>query len=102
MSGDLVFARIHPDDRAFARELVDNADREKKPFEFEHPLLTPDGSVKYVHVVGAPAKNEKSGDLECLGSVMDITELKRVEDALRRSEAYLAEAQRLSHTGSWA
>ena len=34
--------------------------------------------------------------------VRDITERKRVEQALRRSEAYLAEAQRLSHTGSWA
>src|SRR5208337_3926883 len=32
----------------------------------------------------------------------DITECKRAEDALRASEAYLAEAQRLSHTGSWA
>src|SRR5258707_3721837 len=102
MTVDLVFARTHPDDRAFVREIVDRAEREKKPFEFEHRLLMPDGSVKYVHVVGAPAKNEKSGDLEFLGSVMDITERKRVEEALRRSEAYLADAQRLSHTGSWA
>jgi PAS domain S-box-containing protein len=33
---------------------------------------------------------------------IDIRERKRAEEALRRSEAYLAEAQRLSHTGSWA
>ncbi len=32
----------------------------------------------------------------------DITERKNAEDRLQRSEAYLAEAQRLSHTGSWA
>ena len=32
----------------------------------------------------------------------DITKLRQAEIALRRSEAYLAEAQRLSHTGSWA
>ena len=32
----------------------------------------------------------------------DITERKQAEEALKRSEAYLAEAQRLSHTGSWA
>jgi PAS domain S-box-containing protein len=36
------------------------------------------------------------------GIMQDITERKRAEDALRQSEAYLAEAQRLSHTGSWA
>jgi PAS domain S-box-containing protein len=34
--------------------------------------------------------------------VLDLTERKRVEQALRRSEAYLAEAQTLAHTGSWA
>src|ERR1700683_1940617 len=33
---------------------------------------------------------------------MDVTERKRVEDSLRRSESHLAEAQRLTHTGSWA
>jgi signal transduction histidine kinase len=33
---------------------------------------------------------------------MDITERKAAEEAIRRSEAYLAEAQRLAHTGSWA
>jgi PAS domain S-box-containing protein len=32
---------------------------------------------------------------------MDVTERKRAEEALRRGEAYLAEAQRLTHTGSW-
>jgi PAS domain S-box-containing protein len=99
---ELVLARTHPDDRAFVRELVDRAEREKKPFDFEHRLLMPGGSVKYVEVVGAPAQKEKSGNLEFLGSIMDITERKRVEEALRRSEAYLADAQQLSHTGSWA
>ena len=37
-----------------------------------------------------------------IGFILDLTERKRVEQALRQSEAYLAEAQRLSHTGSWA
>jgi PAS domain S-box-containing protein len=36
-----------------------------------------------------------------VGTVLDITERKRAEEAVRRSEAYLAEAQRLSHTGSF-
>jgi signal transduction histidine kinase len=37
-----------------------------------------------------------------LGTSVDVTERKHAEDALRRSEAYLAEAQRLTHTGIWA
>ncbi len=34
--------------------------------------------------------------------VLDLSEQKRAEEALRRSEAYLTEAQRLTHTGTWA
>ena len=45
----------------------------------------------------------KSGDLvEFVGTAMDITERKQREEALLRSEGYLAEAQKLTHTGSWA
>jgi signal transduction histidine kinase len=36
------------------------------------------------------------------GVASDLTDRRRAEQALRRSEAYLAEAQRLSRTGSWA
>jgi transcriptional regulator with PAS, ATPase and Fis domain len=60
-----------------------------------------DGSVKYLRVVGSPSE-EENGGFEFVGAVTDITERKRADDALRRSEGCLAEAQRLTHTGSWA
>jgi len=60
------------------------------------------GEVRDIHVVAHPVFNP-SGDLvEYVGTVMDVTEGKRAEEKLRRSEAYLAEAQKLTHTGSWA
>src|SRR6202790_3385419 len=61
----------------------------------------PDGSVKYVHGV-ARAQRDGSGNLEYIGAVTDVTVARETERKLRRSEAYLAEAQRLSHTSSWA
>src|SRR5260370_14173363 len=60
----------------------------------------PDGSVKYLRVVGHPSRKERSS-FEFVGAVTDITESKRAEEALRLSESYLAEAQRITHTGSW-
>src|SRR5437868_251795 len=62
----------------------------------------PDGSVKHVHVVGHASEKDEAGRLEFVGAITDITERKHAEEILRRSEAYLSEAQRLSHTGSWA
>jgi len=64
-------------------------------------MLKPDGGVKHVHVV-ARALKTSSGSLEFVGAVMDVTAAKQAGEALRRSESYLAEAQRLTHTGSGA
>src|SRR6266446_3335818 len=44
---------------------------------------------------------DSAGNAEVVGAIMDITERKVAEESIRRSEAYLAEAQRLSHTGSF-
>jgi hypothetical protein len=94
--------RIHPDDQARTREIVEKARREKTEYELDYRLIHPSGEIRDIHVIGHPVLNP-SGDLvEFVGTVMDVTERKRAEGALRRSEAYLAEAQRLTHTGSWA
>ncbi len=98
---ELVMQRTHPEDRAFVRQVIDRVSQERRDFDFEHRLLLPDGSVKHVRVVGRPSAEAKSGDFEFVGAVTDITERKRAEEELRRSENYLAEAQRLTHTASW-
>jgi PAS domain S-box-containing protein len=98
---EVILQRTHPEDRAFVQETLDQAAGERRAFDLEHRLLVPDGSVKYVRVVGHPSTNYESGNFEFVGAVTDITESKRAEESLRRSERYLAEAQRLTHTGSW-
>jgi PAS domain S-box-containing protein len=98
---ELILQRFHPEDAALVQQTVERAAQDGKGFDFEHRLLMSDGSVKYVHVV-AHALNDVSGSVQFVGAVMDVTAAREAEEALRRSEAYLAEAQRLSHTGSWA
>jgi PAS domain S-box-containing protein len=101
-TAEFVLQRTHPDDRARVRQTIGSAAEEKKDLDFEHRLLMPDGSVKHVHVVGHPSKGDEPGSLDFLGAITDITERKHAAEVLRRSEAYLSEAQRLSHTGSLA
>jgi PAS domain S-box-containing protein len=100
-TAELVFQRVHPEDAALVQQTIERAAQDGTDFDFEHRLLMPDGSVKHVHVV-AHAFNDASGRAKFVGAVMDVTTTKRAEEALRRSESYLAEAQRLTHTGSWA
>jgi len=57
-----VFERIHPEDRQLVTQTIDSAAQEKKNFDFEHRLLMPDGSVKYVRAMGRPSTNDESGE----------------------------------------
>jgi PAS domain S-box-containing protein len=97
---ELVLQRVHPEDAALAKQIIERALRDGKNFDLEHRLLMPDGSVKHVHIV-AHAERDESGELEFVGAVMDTTKGRRAEEALRQSESNLAEAQKLTHTGSW-
>jgi PAS domain S-box-containing protein len=66
------------------------------PFEWE--FIRRDGSR--LPVVTGAALFE--GTTQGIGFALDLTASKRAEQALRQNEVYLAEAQRLTHTGSWA
>lgn len=98
---NFVFQRIHPEDRDTVRRTLDRAYRLAEDFDHEYRLLMPDGSLKYLHSVARAVRHE-AGRIEFVGAVTDVTIAKEAEQRLRRSEAYLAEAQRLSHTSSWA
>jgi PAS domain S-box-containing protein len=93
--------RMHPEDRAKVAEAKDRAIREKSDYEVDHRILLPDGTVKYTHTVGHPVLNASRDVVQFVWTMMDVTERMRAEEKLRQSEAYLAEAQKLTHTGSW-
>src|SRR6266404_6137544 len=85
---DLVFQRVHPDDRAAVQEAVARASGGGDELELEHRLILPDGSTKHVHVV-ARAVVAASGAREFVGAVSDVTVTNLAEKQIRRNEAEL-------------
>jgi formate hydrogenlyase transcriptional activator len=85
---DLVLQRVHPEDRDFVQQIIDQASRDGADVDFEHRFLFPDGSVKHVHVI-AHAVADESGTLEFVGAVSDVTAAKEAEEKLRQSEREL-------------
>src|SRR5208283_1010043 len=98
---DLLVERVHPEDRADFQKVIERASAGSTHFEHAYRLLLPDGRIKHIHAL-AHATRDAFGNREFVGAGIDVTERKRAEEALRRSENYLAEAQRLTHMGSWA
>ena len=80
---DSVVQRVHPQDRADFKEVVDRSLAGATDFEHTYRLLLPDGRVKHVHAIAHAVQNA-SGDREFVGAVSDITERKTTEDKIRR------------------
>ena len=89
----LFVERVHPEDRSFVQQILDDAIRKGTGFNFEFRIMLPNGSIKWVQGVGRPIVKETGHVDEYIGTAMDITDRKRAEEELRRSEASLREAQ---------
>jgi PAS domain S-box-containing protein len=88
------------EDRAFVRKNLGVCLKNLgQTHAWELRKIRKDGTVLWVRE-NAKAVRRTGNQLIVLIACEDVTERKRAEDALRQSEMYLAEAQRLSHTGS--
>ncbi len=94
--------RMHPDDleRVLAR-LSGYLAGTVPTYEVEHRLRHRDGTYRWILARGAAMRDADGKAFQMAGSHSDITERKRAEEELRRSEANLAAAQRIAHLGSW-
>jgi len=80
---NMILERVHPEDRQIVQEVIDAATEQAKDFDYEHRLLMPDGSVKYLRVLGRATKPVEAKDLEFVGAVTDITTRKQAEQRFR-------------------
>ena len=114
-SFEKALGRISPEDRANFLNVLDAAIQEKKDFEVDWRIVLPDQTLRYLHNLGHPVVDKDGEVVEFVGTLVDVTEQylasmalerenterRRAEEELRRSEAFLAEGQRISRTGSW-
>jgi PAS domain S-box-containing protein len=93
-----VLKRVHPDDLPLVREVIERAASERQEFDFEHRLLMPDGSVKYLHVVAHPMVDDPS-TVQFVGAMMDVTATKRSQEQLQQAQSELAHVTRVTMLG---
>jgi formate hydrogenlyase transcriptional activator len=93
-------ALVYPEDRKFVQEQIQEMLATHRAFDFTKRIVRPDGQIRRVRCVGVPATQEGTFQ-KFVGTGMDVTEQEQLTQELQLRGAYLAEAQRLSHTGSF-
>jgi len=94
VTNELFFSRVHPDDREAIRRAVAQSLAEGIPYEVEHRILLPDGTQRIVHEWAELLTDAEGKPIRMLGTIQDVTEQKRGEEALkvadRRKDEFLA------------
>ncbi|KAF0191306.1 MAG: hypothetical protein FD165_1902 [Gammaproteobacteria bacterium] len=93
--------RVHPDDIAQAEADVQACLREPNPFDTEFRIVRPDGAIRHIKAHGEIVCDEHGRVQRLVGTHWDITELKRIEAAMRESHERLEQALDASNTGTW-
>jgi PAS domain S-box-containing protein len=95
---ELILQRVHPDDVAFVKQMIDRSSQGEQDIDFEHRLLMPDATLKHVRVL-AHTTADASSRREFVGAVMDITATTRAQEALQETQAELAHVTRVTTLG---
>jgi PAS domain S-box-containing protein len=94
-------ATVHPADRDFMAETIRKMLAECSGCDVKKRIVRPDGELRYIRCVGIPVvEGEVSKGF--LGTAIDITGQELLTQELERQQAHLTEAQKLTHSGSWA
>ena len=101
LAEDALAKIYHPDDLERVLGERRNAVSRGTPGEVEARILGADGKYRWFLIRINPLRDEKGRILRWYGTRTDIEDRKQAEEALRRSRAYLTQAQSLSHTGSF-
>jgi PAS domain S-box-containing protein len=97
---ELIGSRVHPDDLPLLRDMIERASSAAGDFQYEHRLLMPDHSVKYLHLIAHGTRNE-DGEVEYIGACQDVTERQSSEEALAKARSELTHVARVMSLGAF-
>jgi len=87
---DRFLASLHPDDHASVLAAIKDAHLGTRPYDMEYRIVRPNGEVRFIYARGDVHRDVTGHPLSMAGTVLDITERRHVEAALRASEERLA------------
>ena len=96
---DAFFEFIHPEDRNKVKEAVDAAINKNKPYNIVHRIQLKNGKIKFVQEIGKVYFNSENEPVRMIGTVQDITELKKTEQALIESESRISGIMKAAPVG---
>lgn len=94
-------SRVHPEDRASIERTIRECLETRSSYSSEHRILWPDGTVRFLEERAEVVESAGGELLGMRGTVLDITERRRVEEELRQSKERLEEAERIAGVGNW-
>jgi len=97
---ELIGSRVHPEDLPLLRDMIERASSAAGDFQYEHRLLMPDHSVKYLHMIAHGTRNDE-GELEYIGACQDVTQRQSSEEALAKARSELAHVARVMSLGAF-
>ena len=84
--------RIHPEDRDKVKLAIERAFLTKVNCDVEFRIVKPDGAVNHIHGIGHPVLRATGELVQVLGTMADVTEGKRAEEASDMTTLYLRTA----------
>jgi signal transduction histidine kinase len=96
---ELIRSRVPSEDLPSVNGMIHRARAAAADFEYEHRLVMPDRSIKYLHLV-AHATRDQDGQLEYIGAVQDVTQRRVAEEALGKARSELAHVARIMSLGA--
>ncbi|MBA3035801.1 MAG: PAS domain S-box protein, partial [Desulfobacterium sp.] len=98
---ETLFKWVHPDDKNFIekgyKDTMSGLSTGAKKFR----IIRPDGEERYLLSDEEVMLDDRGTPIRSIGSVLDITEHKKIEEKLRQSKNLLDQAQQLAHLGSY-